>query len=115
VPIVVLAAYCCEVAGKVTDSVDYQVRYFDSNSLEDVVSRLRSEKPHTYRNVYDQEVRWFFHDTVAVNFEPQLRDGAELIGFITGNTNRTTERNGAPNHRPTRQPKNRTLRNAGGR
>ena len=90
-PILVIAAYHCEVAGKPTDSVDYQVRYFDSDSLDEVMSRLRSEQPQAYKNVYKQEVRWLFDDTVAVEFEPKLRDGTEVIGFITGKTRRITE------------------------
>ncbi len=83
-PILVIAAYHCEVAGEPTGSVDYQVRYFNSDSLEEVRSRLHSEEPQAYKNVYKQEVRWLFDNTVAVEFEPELEDGKEVIGFITG-------------------------------
>jgi hypothetical protein len=90
-PILVIAAYHCEVAGKPTASVDYQVRYFDSDSLDEVMSRLRNEEPQAYKSVYKQEVRWLFDDTVAVEFEPELEDGKEAIGFITGRTKNITE------------------------
>jgi hypothetical protein len=87
----VIAAYHCEVAGKPTNSVDYQVRHFASDSMDDVTARLRSEPPVTYQNCYKQEVRWLFDDTVAVEFDPAFEDGQEVIGFITGKSKRITE------------------------
>jgi hypothetical protein len=90
-PILVIAAYHCEVAGKPTDSVDYQVRYFNSDSIEEVMSRLRGEESLAHKNVYKQEVRWLFHETVAVEFAPELQDGKEVIGVITGRTKKITE------------------------
>jgi hypothetical protein len=84
----VIAAYHCEVAGKPTNSVDYQVRHFASDSLDDVNARLRSEPPVAYQNCYKQEVRWLFEDTVAVEFDPTFEDGQEVIGFITGKSKR---------------------------
>ena len=88
--IIVIAAYQCEVAGEPTDDIDYQVRYFDSNSIEEIMSRLHNEKPHNYKNVFGEEVRWLFHDTVSVEYDPKLQDGEEIIGFITGKK-KTTE------------------------
>ena len=73
--ILVVAAYHCEVAGKPTGSVDYQVRYFDADSLDEVMVRLRSEKPVAYKNVYKQEVRWVFDGTMADELNPKLQDG----------------------------------------
>ena len=84
-PILVIAAYHCEVAGEPTESVDYQVRHFASDSIDEVMTRLRAEQPQTYRNVAGQEVKWIFDDTVAVEFDPEFKDGAEVIGFITEN------------------------------
>lgn len=79
-----IAAYNCHVAGKPTDSVDYQVRYFTSDSIDEVMLRLRSEEPVVYQNCYGEEVRWIFDDTVAIEYDPQIEDGKEIIGFITG-------------------------------
>ncbi len=83
-PILVIAAFHCEVAGESTDSVDYQVRYFHTDSIEEVMNRLRNEPPESYNNTYGEEVRWVFHDTVAVEFDPEFQDGVEAIGFVTG-------------------------------
>jgi hypothetical protein len=84
VSILVIAAYRCEVAGRPSDSVDYQVRYFATDSTDEVISRLRAEPPVAYMNVDGEEVRWIFDDTVAIEFDPQWKDGVEMIGFITG-------------------------------
>src|SRR4051812_17686626 len=89
--LLVIAAYHCEVAGKPTESVDYQVRHFASDSIDEVMSRLRNEQPQAYTNPDGQEVRWLFDDTVAVEFDPEFNDGAEIIGFITGNPKEITE------------------------
>ncbi len=88
-PILVIAAYHCQVAGKPTASIDYQVRQFDSDSLEEITARLRSEPLESYKNRYGQEVRWTFHDTVAVEFNPEFTDGEEVIGFISGKPKET--------------------------
>jgi hypothetical protein len=90
-PILLIAAYHCEVAGELTESVDYQVRHFVSDSIDEVMSRLRGEPAQTYRNPNGQEVRWIFDDTVAVEFDPEFKDGAEVIGFITGKPKEITE------------------------
>ena len=70
-------------AGVLTDSVDYQVRYFASDSIDDVMSRLRTEQAQTYKNSDGEDVTWVFNNTVAVEFDPNFKDGAEVIGFIT--------------------------------
>jgi len=80
----VIARYHCEVAGKATESLDYQVRYFDSDSLDEVTARLRVEQPCTYVNDCQETVSWIFDSIVATEPDPQFADGKELIGFITG-------------------------------
>jgi hypothetical protein len=94
--IFVIAAYKCEVAGKLTDSVDYQVRYFTGDSIKDVFERLQNEKPNCYSNCYGDEVRWAFEDTVALEIDPRLEDGEEIIGFITGRTKRNRRGEDSP-------------------
>ena len=83
-PILVIADYNCDVADKSSGSIDYQVRYFTSNDIDEVMERLRSEPPCTYKNCYGQDVTWTFHDAVAVEYDPRFADGDEIIGFITG-------------------------------
>ncbi len=89
-PLLVIAAYHCEVAGKPTASVDYQIRYFESDLIEEVFSRLRAEAPQAYSNSAGQEVRWTFHETVAVETNVVFKDGTEVIGFITGKPTQIT-------------------------
>jgi hypothetical protein len=101
--ILVIAAYHCEVAGEPAGSVDFQVRHFASDSIDEVISRLRNEQPQAYRNADGQEVRWLFDDTVAVEFDPEFKDGAEIIGFITGKPKEITEPDAPPNSCPPSQ------------
>ena len=82
-PTIVIAAYSCEVAGEPTDSVDYQVRYFESGDVDEISRRLHEESV-TYKNSDGQDVRWVFDETIAVEANPRFEDGSELIGFITG-------------------------------
>ena len=105
-PILVIAAYHCEVAGEPTESVDYQVRYFCSDSIDEVWQRLRSEPPETYKNCDGEDVMWVFDDTVAVEFEPAFADGAEVIGFIAGRPRELAEQTGTgqPATRPVDKP-----------
>jgi len=92
----VIAAYHCEVAGETTDDVDYQVRYFASDSIDDVMRRLRTEQPVTYNNCDGEDVRWIFDGTVAVQLDPQLKDGAEVIGFITESSKKLSQKSDLP-------------------
>jgi hypothetical protein len=113
--ILVIATYHCEVGGKPTDSVDYQVRHFASDSLHDVMARLRAEPLQAYKNCYKQEVRWLFDDTVAVELNPRFEDGQEVIGFITGRSKKITELKAPRNRRPARQRAIRMRRRGGSR
>ena len=90
-PTLVIAAYSCEVAGEPTDSIDYQVRFFESNDVEAIASRLRLEEPIAYKNCNGEDVRWIFDETMAVEVDPRFDDGAELIGFITGKPREITK------------------------
>jgi len=82
--ILVIAKYHCEVAGKTTDSVDYQVRYFETGNENEAVQLLRCEKPTSYKNSSGELVSWIFDGTEAIEHDPKFKDGAEIIGFITG-------------------------------
>lgn len=99
-PVLVIAMYHCEVAGKQTDSVDYQVRYFACDSIDEVMTRLREEPPIVYQNPAGEGVRWVFEDTVAAEVDPKFADGGEVIGFITGRADKIVEPGAAPNGGP---------------
>jgi len=64
--------------------VDYQVRFFETDSVEEVTARLASEEPCAYANASEETVTWMFDEIVAVEFNQTFTDGKELIGFITG-------------------------------
>lgn len=82
--LLVIACYHCEVAGERTDSVDYQVRFFATDDEGEVVRRLQAQPPNSYKNSSGETVSWIFDETVAIQYDPELKDGAEVIGFITG-------------------------------
>lgn len=86
-----IARYDCFVAGEPTDSVDYQVRFYDVPEDADLELMLRAEPSHRYWNRDDDEVEWRFTEIVAVEWEPLFESGKELIGFITGKPNSTPE------------------------
>jgi len=79
----VIVKYHCEVAGIIKNTVDYQVRYFDTVSTADVINRLENEPPHEYKNCYGESVQWVFDEIIAVEINPSFVDGHEIIGFIT--------------------------------
>ena len=79
------------------------------------MARLRGELPQAYMNCYKQEVRWLFDGTVAVEFDPKLEDGKEVIGFITGRSKEIIQSSVPPNCRPTRPRAVRMPRKGGGR
>jgi hypothetical protein len=79
-----IARYDCFVAGKQTDSVDYQVRSYDVPEHADLDWMLRAEPTHRYRNSDGEEVEWRFVEIVAIEWEPRFDSGQEVIGFITG-------------------------------
>ena len=79
-----IVKYICEVAGKPTDTVDYQVRYFSTNHTEVVKKRLNKEEPSEYKNYKGETVRWTLEELMSIEIDPALDDGEEIIGFITG-------------------------------
>ncbi len=56
--ILAIVAYRCEVAGEPTESIDIQVRYFESGTAREIEDRLRSEAPHSYANDRNEIVSW---------------------------------------------------------
>lgn len=78
-----IAAYQCQVDGTPTGSIDVQVRYFLLETPEDVEQALYAELPNSYRNQLGQTVSWHLQKVVAVQGLTSLRDGDEVIGFIT--------------------------------
>jgi hypothetical protein len=83
-PSLAIAAYRCEIAGVPDDSIDIQVRYFESGSPEKIEAALRSEQVHSYPNSDGELVAWPFVRLLAVEPLTQPTNGAEVVGFITG-------------------------------
>jgi hypothetical protein len=81
---VAIAVYRCEVAGKPTDSLDIQVRHFDSFSPSAIEQRLREELLHSYTNDAGETVTWPLVHIVSIEPVDNPPDGAEIAGFITG-------------------------------
>ena len=79
-----IAAYRCEVVGSPTDSIDVQVRYFETLSPDQIEAALRSEPTSSYTNGEGQVVTWPFVRLLAVEPFARPANGAEVVGFITG-------------------------------
>ena len=82
--LLLIASYHCEVAGELTESIDYQVRFFATDDESEATIRLKEETPNSYMNSDGEMVTWIFSDIVALEHDPEMIDGAEIIGFITG-------------------------------
>ncbi len=82
--ILAIVAYRCEVAGEPTESIDIQVRYFESGTAREIEDRLRSEAPHSYANDRNEIVSWPLIKVLAVEPFETPTDGKEMVGFITG-------------------------------
>ena len=67
-----------------SDSIDCQVRFFATDDESEATIRLKEETPNSYMNSDGQTVTWIFSDIVALEHDPEVIDGAEIIGFITG-------------------------------
>jgi len=83
-PYLAMAAYKCEVAGEVTDSLDVQVRYFEQGTVREIEEALRSEQPHSYENEGGEIVSWPLASILAIEPFDKPKSGAEVVGFITG-------------------------------
>jgi hypothetical protein len=78
-----IVLYECEIAGRLTGSIDVQVRYFADSAPSVVENRIRSEPTHTYLNEQGESVAWRFLRIAAIEQLDELKDGAEIVGFIT--------------------------------
>jgi hypothetical protein len=83
-PSLVIAAFRCEVAGKPTDSIDIQVRYFATGTAAEIEERLRSQETVSYLNGAGETVSWPFVAVLAIEPFGTPLDGREVVGFITG-------------------------------
>ena len=48
--LLLIASYHCEVAGELTDSIDYQVRFFTTDDESEAAIKLKEENPNSYTN-----------------------------------------------------------------
>ena len=81
--LVAIVVYGCEIAGSRTPSIDIQVRYFESSDADAIERRIRAEPPHEYLNDQGETVSWPFLRIAALESVDELKDGAEIAGFIT--------------------------------
>ncbi len=81
---ILIARYDCFVANEPSDSVDYKVRYFDIPEDTNVEVMLKGEKTESYKNKYDETVEWRFTEIMSIDWNPEYKNGEEIIGFITG-------------------------------
>jgi hypothetical protein len=79
-----IVAYQCQVAGVATDSIDFQVRYFELATAQEVKAALRAEPPHDYANDEGEAVRWHMVEIFAIQEVSAMASGDELVGFISG-------------------------------
>jgi len=79
-----IVAFRCEVAGKLTDSLDFQVRCLYADSLEDVEERIQSKPTVSYENDFGEMVTWPLVGVVAAEPFTEDADGKEVVGFVTG-------------------------------
>jgi hypothetical protein len=78
-----IVIYRCEVDGKPTDSLDVQVRHFGRPST-DIEAFLRSETPHAYRNIRNEEVVWHWVRVASIEELIIPEEGQEIAGFVAG-------------------------------
>ncbi len=81
---ILIARYDCFVANELTSSVDYKVRYFDIPEDSDVEEMLKKEETESYKNGDGETVEWRFTEVMAIDWNPEYKNGEEIIGFITG-------------------------------
>jgi hypothetical protein len=82
-PIYAIVKYHCEIDGEVSSGVDYQVRFFESDSEEEVIQKIQTEEIGSYNNSDGESVSWIFDEIMSVEQNPQFEDGEEIIGFTT--------------------------------
>lgn len=77
-----LVVYRCSVNGKITDSLDFQVRWFSADSHDEVGNVLENEPPHSYDNPQGEAVTWSLSRVLAVEEVDSPESGDEVVGFI---------------------------------
>lgn len=78
-----MVVYRCRVAGVLTGSLDFQVRWFDGVDATEARRRVENEVAHTYENREGEPVSWELAEVLAVERFAPTDSGAEVIGFIT--------------------------------
>jgi hypothetical protein len=81
--LVAIVVYGCAVNGVRTETLDVRVRYFESTDIESVEERIRREPLHAYANDRGETVGWPFIRIAAIEPLGSLKDGAEIVGFIS--------------------------------
>lgn len=78
-----IVAYRCRVAGQPTDSLDFQVRWFEAGDADEVQGQIEAESPGTYANVDGETVTWELAEILAIELFTPPESGGEVVGFIS--------------------------------
>lgn len=81
---ILIARYDCFVANDPTGSVDYKVRYFDIPEDSNIEEMLQKGETESYKNGDGETVEWRYTEIMAIDWNPEYKNGEEVIGFITG-------------------------------
>ena len=79
-----IARYDCFVDDQPTNKVDYQVKYYELTPDVNIERLLQNEPVDSYEGAEGNLVEWRFNEICAIEWEPKLENGSEVIGFITG-------------------------------
>ena len=85
-----IVAYRSEIRGVSTGSIEFQVRHFQGINEEQVERFLLEEQPTCYKNEFGEEVCWIFERLVAFSEYSEPKNGEELVGFITNESELST-------------------------
>jgi len=79
-----IVVYRSEVSGAHGALLDFQTRFFEADSEEEVIEKIESEAPCSYPNDHGENVNWLLSSIMAVGEMCDLVSGEELVGFISG-------------------------------
>ncbi len=78
-----IVVYKCLVAGVPTQSLDFQVRWFEADDETAVNVLIEREPTQSYLNPYGEEVTWELFGVFAIDSFAPGRSGDEVVGFIS--------------------------------
>lgn len=78
-----IVIYKCSINGEKSDSIDFQVKYYSSETDAEVKSKIMTEEPLSYKNELGENVIWEFKEIMSIDeFNTPKNQGEEVAGFI---------------------------------